>query len=165
MRTYFEDGNGWMVPFDKVSMAIPTKIEEEKKVCKIRLDGRKWFLDERFPLQQLEEFKKWLNRDNEDELFYKLSELLTENTSESGSFHISYNEHKDYGRTVIDHIRINEYDDEDFTSEEEFQMCISSNKMYSLKWYKDSPVGQILICGYSLELIQKAVEDIINDRG
>ena len=60
--------------------------------------------------------------------------------------YLTHNEHKDVYQNVEDF-----YDEEDFTSEEEWQKAIKENSVWSLQWYPHTPVGFGRICASSLE--------------
>lgn len=60
--------------------------------------------------------------------------------------YLVHNEHKDVYQSVEDF-----YDEEDFTSEEEWKKAIKENSVWSLQWYPRTPVGFGRICASSLE--------------
>lgn len=68
------------------------------------------------------------------------------------SLHINHNEHKANYETVERYLE-HESERLDFRSEEERLRCISSDEIWELQWYPDTPIGFYAIAAPTLEAL------------
>lgn len=93
-----------------------------------------------------------------------LLKLLVENTSDMGSFTLSYNEHKCYYNKNAAEIKEfyrqggDEIDFEDDTKNIDFNKDI-----FELQWYKDTPVGFYSLYANNLDDLLKQVKETLEE--
>jgi hypothetical protein len=92
----------------------------------------------------------------------EIFKLLDSNTSDSGSYHITMNDHKSCHRTVEQELECLP-DLYDFVSEEDKTKCIETNTLYSLHWYQDTQVGFIKLNGSSIEVVYNQLVEYLNE--
>ena len=83
-------------------------------------------------------------------------------TGEMGSFTLEHNDHKSYYRTVAE--QLEEFTNYNFESEDEKNACIESNKLWSLQWYRVTPIGFTLYGASSLDNLGRFIEKILEGR-
>lgn len=89
----------------------------------------------------------------------KLFEILNKNTDKMGSWHLSYNEHKEIYESPVKYYKETlGYDDEDLEN-----VDLTKEDIYKLQWYKNTPVGFISFFANSIEDLEKQVEEYIKD--
>jgi DNA repair exonuclease SbcCD ATPase subunit len=75
--------------------------------------------------------------------------------SHKGSMHITHNEHKNNYETVEEAIGkasdCATYDKSDFPDEDEIAKAISTDSVWKIQWYPDTPVGFCTVCASTFE--------------
>lgn len=85
-----------------------------------------------------------------------LIDLLNKNTSKTGNWSISYNEHTDYYLTPETY-----YEDMGF-DKEDLKNVDFSQGIYRLCWSKDTPVGHYDFFGNNIDDILKQIKIFLN---
>ena len=74
------------------------------------------------------------------------------------SVHLEYRSQSAYYQTLTDLLRDPE-DKEQFLSEEDYQICLATDKYWELQFYPDTPVGFYKLIGSDVEkLLDRALE-------
>lgn len=68
--------------------------------------------------------------------------------------HFMHNDHINIYMTIEEN-----YNKEQFVSEEEWEKAIRTNNVWCLEWYPETPIGFHVICASSLEAIEQAVKE------
>lgn len=75
---------------------------------------------------------------------------------------LAHNQHKAYYESAEDYILHNE-ERFDFRSEEERQACITTDEIWELQWYPETPVGFNCIASHTLESLIEYAKELHND--
>ena len=84
------------------------------------------------------------------------------------ALHIDHNDHKTSYESVTDYIEFLKLSASDFLSHEDMQKCISSDNIWKIQWYPNTPIGFYIACGSTLENAlakAKEIEDEVQQRG
>lgn len=75
--------------------------------------------------------------------------------SKSGSIHLTFNEHEGYYDSPGERT-----DEDTWVSAEEKHKAITTNSVWTLQWYPDTPVGFYVLTASSLEAVLAAAEKV-----
>lgn len=68
------------------------------------------------------------------------------------SLHLTHNDHKSNYESVKDYL-LHEDERLEFRSDEDREACITSNEIWELQWYPETPVGFYAIAAPTLEAL------------
>ncbi len=78
-------------------------------------------------------------------------ELINKFASESVSFSIESNPHKQYCMSIQDYINDYNIKVDNFINQEEMELCIQNDFIWEIRWYPDTHVCFCIIFCYNLE--------------
>lgn len=78
------------------------------------------------------------------------------------SLHLTHNQHKAYYESAEDYI-LRDGERFDFRSEEERQACITTDEIWELQWYPDTPVAFNSIASPTLESLIEYAKELHHD--